>query len=165
MWFLERFSSTQRTRTADKKSIRPVYPPPREPRPTTWRCHKCHNTYRLAVTRRCLVDGHVFCNPSKFHTPSIIRSWSQWADPDGGSSIVCDIRQRQCVLIVDYCGWKDWAVWQQEMCRMRDGDNTKRRACSSRPRKQRAGARAEESHYQPIRVSPNAVQKKSSRYR
>lgn len=164
MWFLERFSPTERTRTVDKNPVLPVYPPPREPRPTTWRCHKCHNTYRLAVTRRCLVDGHVFCNPSKLHTPSTIRSWSQWADPSRASSIVCDMRQRQCVLIVDYCGWKDWAVWKQEMSRMRDSDNN-RRARSSRLRKQRAGVRAEEGYYQPVRMPPNALQKKTSRYR
>jgi hypothetical protein len=27
----------------------------------TWECHICLQTYPLAVTRRCLLDGHRFC--------------------------------------------------------------------------------------------------------
>ena len=26
-----------------------------------WVCHLCETEYRFSATRRCLVDGHVFC--------------------------------------------------------------------------------------------------------
>ncbi|KAI9812044.1 MAG: hypothetical protein M1827_004937 [Pycnora praestabilis] len=90
------FTQSQSTNTQPSP---PSYqPPPHPPAPWLWQCHKCHHTYRLGVTRRCLEDSHYFCS--------------------GGTTVNkrngVVKHQRPCRSEFDYRGNKSWAEWRRE---------------------------------------------------
>lgn len=71
---------------------------PPSPFPWHWECHKCKQTYRLAVTRRCLQDGHYFCTGT---TPSKLD-----ASPKRRKTAVCS-------SAFDYHGWRALGKWRR----------------------------------------------------
>lgn len=83
-----------------------VLPPrPNNPRRWTWRCHKCHTYYALAVTNRCLSDGHYFCYGLAQGRKHRGRRQRQ---VKGESSL-----GTACKSSFDYAGWETMAVWQR----------------------------------------------------
>lgn len=96
---------------SEKENNKPAVPavvlPPRpdSPRRWTWRCHKCHTHYALAVTNRCLSDGHYFCY-------GLAQGRKHWArrqrQVKGESSL-----GTACKSSFDYAGWEAMAVWQR----------------------------------------------------
>ncbi|KAH0536919.1 hypothetical protein FGG08_006257 [Glutinoglossum americanum] len=92
-----------------------------------WTCHRCNATYPLGVTRRCLNDGHYFCqripkigrsgrvrhykscrNEFDFTGWSLRAEWRRDRYPDN----CADREQRDCSNFCDYpshCRWGDVA--------------------------------------------------------
>ncbi|KZF22427.1 hypothetical protein L228DRAFT_239394 [Xylona heveae TC161] len=76
----------------------PLPSPPAEPVPWKWKCHVCRSTYSLAVTRRCLEDGHYFCS---VQTKTKSRRTGRVK------------KHGPCRSRFDYAGWKKWAEWRR----------------------------------------------------
>lgn len=74
-------------------------PPPSEPLHWIWQCHMCRNRYPLAVTRRCLVDGHYYCSGTTNTTQKSSKRRKQ---------------NRSCTSEFDYIGWQDWGRWSRK---------------------------------------------------
>jgi hypothetical protein len=74
---------------------------PVTPKQWVWTCHRCNTTYRLAVTRRCLNDGHYFCQGS--------------AEVNSRSGRVA--RHKACRAEFDYVGWSLWTEWRRDQHR------------------------------------------------
>ncbi|KAG8624174.1 hypothetical protein KVT40_009150 [Elsinoe batatas] len=72
---------------------------PADPLAWLWQCHVCHRTYRLAVTRRCLDDGHRFCAGV-----TIVHKKDQKPKVK---------RHRACASEFDYNGWKAFGAWRR----------------------------------------------------
>jgi hypothetical protein len=75
---------------------------PSSPLAWLWRCHQCHHSYRLGVTRRCLEDGHHFCSG----TTSIVS----WRKPSNSRK---HQNHRACPSEFDYAGWKTVGRWRR----------------------------------------------------
>ncbi|KAI9824921.1 MAG: hypothetical protein M1832_001526 [Thelocarpon impressellum] len=88
-------SSPASPMAAKSETLSPL-PPVDLPLSWTWTCHLCDTTYPLAVTRRCLHDGHRFCSV----TPQTPRR-------RGGE------RSKPCSSDFDYIGWNDWLHWSR----------------------------------------------------
>ncbi|OAL73340.1 hypothetical protein A7D00_1366 [Trichophyton violaceum] len=91
----------------NKPAVPAVVLPPRpdNPRRWTWRCHKCHTHYALAVTNRCLSDGHYFCYGLAQGRKHRGRRQRQ---VKGESSLGA-----ACKSSFDYAGWEAMTVWQR----------------------------------------------------
>ncbi|KAK3372982.1 hypothetical protein B0T24DRAFT_666327 [Lasiosphaeria ovina] len=75
-------------------------PPPEEPCPWLWRCHRCRILYRMSCTRRCLECSHEFCRAS------------------GSSSGVktkkrCRSSAGPCRSEFDYTAWAAWGAFRR----------------------------------------------------
>ena len=86
----------------------PVYPTPAVEAPTSplswiWKCHQCHHSYRLGVTRRCLEDGHHFCSGA-----TTIKSLRKSSSPRTSR------KHRACASEFDYSGWKALGRWRRD---------------------------------------------------
>ncbi|KAL3427874.1 hypothetical protein PVAG01_01383 [Phlyctema vagabunda] len=77
---------------------RVVPAPPPFPYPWVWRCHLCRTTYALAVTRRCLEDGHYFCSFAP--APAVGKRRRP---------------PRSCTAQFDYAGWERYNHWRREV--------------------------------------------------
>ncbi|KAF2173606.1 hypothetical protein M409DRAFT_15884 [Zasmidium cellare ATCC 36951] len=91
------------TPTAHLKATADLLPPPTEPLPWLWQCHRCKRVYQLGVTRRCLDDGHLFCAGSTVVKRSKKNSYKKV------------VRHQACASEFDYQGWKAWGVWRGEV--------------------------------------------------
>ncbi|KAF2200782.1 hypothetical protein GQ43DRAFT_488634 [Delitschia confertaspora ATCC 74209] len=80
-------------------------PPPPSPLQWVWRCHQCHRTYALGVTRRCLEDGHYFCAGT-----TTVKNWRKAISPKRVRS-----RHRACASGFDYARWKVWGRWRRSL--------------------------------------------------
>ena len=74
--------------------------PPR-PDPWTWKCHQCHSRFPLAVTRRCLIDGHYLCSGTK----EISRRSGRVK------------HTKPCSSEFDYGGWRVYSKWCRQVNR------------------------------------------------
>ncbi|KAF4548921.1 Hypothetical protein D9617_24g016340 [Elsinoe fawcettii] len=72
---------------------------PADPLAWLWQCHICHRTYHLAVTRRCLDDGHYFCSGV-----TIINKRDQKPRVK---------RHGACASEFDYNGWRAAGQWRR----------------------------------------------------
>lgn len=81
------------------KSVAPTKktpsPPPSDPLAWVWQCHLCRSRWPLGVTRRCLVDGHLYCSGDTSQ-PNLKKKKGQ-----------------SCSSEFDYVGWKDWGAWKR----------------------------------------------------
>lgn len=68
-----------------------------------WQCHSCGSRYPLAVTRRCLNDGHYYCS--------------------GNSEAQRNIKKKRkhlsCTSEFDYVAWKEWGHWRRKTLALR----------------------------------------------
>ncbi|PGH19244.1 hypothetical protein AJ80_04109 [Polytolypa hystricis UAMH7299] len=94
----------------------PYKVPPQPPIPNhswLWRCHKCGNRYRLAVTNRCLEDGHYFCaRPSNSNNNN---------NNNNNKPLQQNKKKRprrSCTSQFDYTGWEDVGRWQRKVRRI-----------------------------------------------
>ncbi|KAK0723321.1 hypothetical protein B0T26DRAFT_603211, partial [Lasiosphaeria miniovina] len=75
-------------------------PPPEEPYPWLWRCHRCLILYRVSCTRRCLECNHEFCRMS-------------------GSSLGVKTKKHRrssagpCRSEFDYTAWAAWGAFRR----------------------------------------------------
>lgn len=74
---------------------------PSSPLSWIWQCHKCHRSYQLGVTRRCLDDGHHFCSGT-----TTVKSYRKGNLPKRK-------RHKACASEFDYQGWKAWGRWKR----------------------------------------------------
>ncbi|KAI9838407.1 MAG: hypothetical protein M1838_004613 [Thelocarpon superellum] len=72
--------------------------PPFEPSAWRWTCHACEFSYPLGATRRCLKDGHVFCQSG---SEKRVRRQKKK-------------RHQVCAMDFDYSGWAHWRDWQKD---------------------------------------------------
>lgn len=80
------------------------YPsPPAKPLRWIWQCHQCSARYPLAVTRRCLADGHYYCSGN---SPSQ-RNMKKRR------------KQQSCTSEFDYVAWKEWGQWRRKTMALR----------------------------------------------
>lgn len=91
------------TATAHLQATADLLPPPTEPLPWLWQCHRCKRVYQLGVTRRCLDDGHLFCAGSTVVKRSKKNNYKKV------------VRHQACASEFDYQGWKAWGVWRGEV--------------------------------------------------
>lgn len=107
----EQEKDTQDDQKDSEKESKPAVPavvlPPRpdNPRRWTWRCHKCHTHYALAVTNRCLSNGHYFC----YGLAQGRKHWGRRQRQVKGESSL----GTACKSSFDYAGWEAMAVWQR----------------------------------------------------
>lgn len=73
--------------------------PPPKPLRWIWQCHLCHCRYPLAVTRRCLVDGHYYCS----------------GNTQAQRNTKKRRRQQSCTSEFDYVAWKEWGQWRRKV--------------------------------------------------
>ena len=73
--------------------------PFKPPRPWLWSCHRCHNSYPLGATRRCLHDGHYFCGGTT--TSSLTGRPTK--------------THKACGSEFDYLGWQDVFQWRERL--------------------------------------------------
>lgn len=73
----------------------------------TWRCHKCHTRYALAVTNRCLSDGHYFC----YGLAQGRKHWGRRQRQIKGENSL----GASCKSSFDYAGWEAMALWQRQI--------------------------------------------------
>lgn len=103
--------------------------------PWTWTCHKCGCRYSLATTRRCLNDGHIFCQGvtevkrplSAFNRP--MKSPLFTGDParpataSAAKPSVGYVKQykkhKACDSAFDYQGWAAWGEWRRDVAAMK----------------------------------------------
>ncbi|CZT25748.1 uncharacterized protein RCC_11417 [Ramularia collo-cygni] len=85
------------------KASAQLVPPPCDPLRWLWQCHKCNRVYQLAVTRRCLDDGHMFCAGTTVVKRSKKNGYKK------------TIRHQACASEFDYQGWKAWGVWRRAL--------------------------------------------------
>ncbi|KAI4276993.1 MAG: hypothetical protein LQ337_002101 [Flavoplaca oasis] len=71
--------------------------PPPSPQKWIWRCHECHTTYQIGITRRCLVDDHELC----------------YGQPIKKRSKKTKKKTRACQSQFDYTGWQAWGAWKR----------------------------------------------------
>ncbi|EFQ96866.1 hypothetical protein MGYG_08786 [Nannizzia gypsea CBS 118893] len=101
----------------ENKPVEPAEPavllPPRpdNPQQWTWRCHKCHTHYALAVTNRCLSDGHYFC----YGLAQGSKHWGRRQRQVRGESSL----GASCTSSFDYSGWEAMAAWQRRVRQQR----------------------------------------------
>lgn len=83
---------------------RTIYPstlilpePPSSPLAWVWQCHVCHSRYPLAVTRRCLIDGHYYCSGN-----STQRNGKRHK------------ANKSCTSEFDYANWQTWGQWRRK---------------------------------------------------
>ncbi|KAH6851502.1 hypothetical protein BKA58DRAFT_395080 [Alternaria rosae] len=96
----------QRAQKPDRQTLS-TYPASQHEAPSSplawmWKCHKCHHSYRLGVTRRCLEDGHHFCSGS-----TTMKSWRK------SNSSRKQRNHRACPSEFDYEGWKTIGRWRR----------------------------------------------------
>lgn len=93
---------------------------PSKPLSWMWFCHKCHNSYHLGATRRCLEDGHRFCSGN-----AMVKLWRK-------SKCTRRVRKhRACGSEFDYQGWKIWGRWRRGVSQLSSGYATKSNVASS----------------------------------
>lgn len=80
-----------------------LLPPPQQPLPWLWQCHRCSRVYQLGVTRRCLDDGHEFCAGT-----TVVRRSKR----NGHKKV---LRHTACASEFDYQGWKAWGTWRRQV--------------------------------------------------
>lgn len=88
------------------------YEPAYRPFSWHWRCHRCRTRYRLGVTRRCLIDGHIFCS---FDT---VRNEPEEASSEPGTQTRKRKRRRQaafCENRFDHLGWLLQNRWRRQV--------------------------------------------------
>jgi hypothetical protein len=76
-------------------------PPPSQPLAWMWQCHLCRTRYPLGATRRCLLDGHLYCS-------------GETKRPD-----LEEEKRQSCCSEFDYIGWKAMEQWKKEARRSR----------------------------------------------
>ncbi|KAF3484418.1 uncharacterized protein GIQ15_03742 [Arthroderma uncinatum] len=86
--------------------------PPPIPHSWTWRCHKCHKYYALAVTNRCLGDGHYYCYGIAQGNRNQERRRMQ---TDGVKKL-----GTPCNSSFDYAGWENMNEWQRDIRERKD---------------------------------------------
>lgn len=96
----------QRAQKPDRQTLS-TYPASQHEAPSSplawmWKCHKCHHSYRLGVTRRCLEDGHHFCSGN-----TTMKSWRK------SNSSRKQRNHRACPSEFDYEGWKTIGRWRR----------------------------------------------------
>lgn len=74
------------------------------PYPWTWTCHRCGMESRLAVTRRCLQDGHYFC-----------------------TAPVGERGKRVCFAEFDYTGWREVNDSRREVRKLKEEEKASRK--------------------------------------
>lgn len=89
-------------------------PPPKAPLAWLWKCHQCGRSYSLAVTRRCLDDGHHFCAGDHTVTRTV-----------RGRRMKRRCRGKACTSEFDYAGWSAWGQWRANELRLRGEDDMK----------------------------------------
>ncbi|KAK4497951.1 hypothetical protein PRZ48_010607 [Zasmidium cellare] len=94
---------TKSTTHTHLKASTDLLPPPADPLPWLWQCHRCKRVYQLGVTRRCLDDGHFFCAGSTVVKRSKKNNYKKV------------VRHQACASEFDYQGWKGWGVWRNEI--------------------------------------------------
>ena len=72
--------------------------PPSKPLAWVWQCHICRSRYPLAVTRRCLNDGHYYCSGDTGATQRNVKRRKA---------------NKSCTSEFDYVGWKAWEAWRR----------------------------------------------------
>lgn len=71
-------------------------PPPSDPLAWVWQCHLCRSRWPLGVTRRCLLDGHIYCS-GETSQPNLKKKR----------------KGRSCSSEFDYVGWSEWGAWKR----------------------------------------------------
>ena len=105
-----------------------LFAAPTMPLQWKWHCHLCGNVYKLGVTRRCLIDGHMFCN----RVQSLSKKEVHGEHMEIGSR-KRKRRQRETVFCeseFDYTGWEEYNRWRREVSKMKvqkNGSVSKRR--------------------------------------
>lgn len=94
--------------------------PPAEPLPWIWQCHVCKSRYPLSVTRRCLIDGHLYCS-------------GQASSPQKDSAKRRKKDGQGCTSEFDYAGWAEWGNWKRKVLAL----NTYAQAAMDRERRVR----------------------------
>lgn len=75
-------------------------PPPSNPLAWVWQCHLCRSRWPLGVTRRCLVDGHLYCSGDTSQ-PNLKKKK----------------KGQSCSSEFDYMGWEEWGAWKRAALR------------------------------------------------
>lgn len=73
-------------------------PPPQQPLCWIWRCHLCNSRWPLGVTRRCLLDGHLYCS-GESQRPATKKKK----------------KRDTCYSEFDYSGWHEWNAWKSQV--------------------------------------------------
>ena len=84
-------------------------PPPSDPLAWVWQCHLCRSRWALGVTRRCLVDGHLYCS-GETSQPNLKKKK----------------KGQSCSSEFDYVGWKDWSAWKRDALKTMSNPRTPR---------------------------------------
>lgn len=82
-------------RTLLSKLVLP--PQPISPLTWVWQCHVCRSRYPLAVTRRCLIDGHYYCSGN-----SAQRNGKRHKS------------HKSCTSEFDYVNWQNLGQWRRK---------------------------------------------------
>ncbi|KAK4183739.1 hypothetical protein QBC35DRAFT_349837, partial [Podospora australis] len=84
------------------------------PKPWVWRCHRCHEIYPLAVTRRCLDCSHTFCTRpvSQASPSSSANAPTEYVSKVVNGKVIrkkkAKKQERMCTSSFDYAGWAKW---------------------------------------------------------
>lgn len=98
-------ASTTKQQSSMLSGRRPRYsqlvlpPPPTKPLAWQWQCHICRSRYSLAVTRRCLNDGHYYCSGQTTSNQRNVKRRKA---------------NRSCTSEFDYVGWQDVEKWKRK---------------------------------------------------
>lgn len=82
--------------------------PPNKPLAWVWQCHQCRSRYPLAVTRRCLIDGHYYCSGD-----------SQSTTATATKNLKRRKKAASCTSEFDYVGWAQWGTYRRKCMALR----------------------------------------------
>lgn len=95
--------STTVSPVSPRLSVVKLPSPPNKPLAWVWQCHQCRCRYPLAVTRRCLNDGHYYCSGESHNTTATATK---------------NLKRRKkatsCTSEFDYIGWAQWGTYRRK---------------------------------------------------
>lgn len=100
--------STTVSPVSPRLSVVKLPSPPNKPLAWVWQCHQCRCRYPLAVTRRCLNDGHYYCSGE-----------SQSTTATATKNLKRRKKATSCTSEFDYIGWAQWGTYRRKCVALR----------------------------------------------